>query len=39
MMDYDERGAVSAEGVSEQGVEENICDKEGWSNGRVKKAA
>jgi hypothetical protein len=34
----DIRGGTETEGVSEQGVEENIWTKEGWSDGRVEKA-
>jgi hypothetical protein len=30
---------VEVEEVTEQGVEENIWAKEGWSDGRVEKAA
>jgi hypothetical protein len=35
----DSKGGTKTEGVWEQGVEENIWTKEGWSDGRVEKAA
>jgi hypothetical protein len=35
----DIKGRTYAEGALEQGAEENIWTKEGWSDGRVGKAA
>jgi hypothetical protein len=38
-MDVKQSLTLREEGVSEQGAEENICTKEGWSDGRVEKTA
>jgi hypothetical protein len=35
----DIKGGTYTEGVWEQGAEENIWTKEGWSDGRVEKTA